>query len=124
MNEDLVIPDFENGLDIYDFLVNHVMELDQANLGVLTERLVELDSNGQFSASSARFLASVDRNRFESAVSRLVEISIGKDRERKYIGSLLKSLWGDDYMEKADSLRKSDDNFRRIYKRIYQSGDF
>ena len=47
---------------------------------------------------------------------------IDKDRERKYIGSLLEALWGADYHDNADKLRETDDNFRRIYKRMFPKG--
>lgn len=118
MNEPLTIPQFETGLDAYDFIVNNV-EAVRPLMSRLINDLDDLDPNGQFLASSARFLASVNREAFEEAVCRLVELAIAKDRERKYIGSLLKSLWGENYAERAEELSASDDNFRRIYKRIY-----
>ena len=45
-----------------------------------------------------------------------------KDRERVYIGSLLTDIWGPDYMDKASELAAADNNFRRIYKRLYPAG--
>lgn len=122
MNEAEKIPDFETGMDAYDFIVNNVSEIGPY-LCTLIDTLDTLDSNGQFLASSARFLSSVDRSSFEEPICRLVELAIKKDRERKYIGSLLKSIWGEDYALRTEELKASDDNFRRIYKRIYSEQD-
>ena len=47
--------------------------------------------------------------------------NIEKDRERAYIGQLLAELWGEDYAEHADEISARDDNFRRIYKRLFPS---
>ena len=47
--------------------------------------------------------------------------AIEKDRERAYIGQLLAELWGEDYAEHADEISARDDNFRRIYKRLFPS---
>ena len=49
----------------------------------------------------------------------MVEAAIDRDREHRYISQLLPALWGDDFMARAEQLRISDNNFRRIYKRIY-----
>lgn len=113
----------DSGMEVYDYIVNHVSDID-AELPDLILRLAEMDSTGQFLASTARFLASVSQEDFRVHISRLVELAIEKDHERKYIGALLKSLWGDDYMEHAAELREKDNNFRRIYKRIYSSDEF
>ena len=88
----------------------------------LIENLRRCDSSGQFLASSARFLAAVDRERFDCVLGTLIEGAIEKDRERRYIGSLLEAIWGADYQKHVDELRAADDNFRRIYKRIYPAG--
>lgn len=107
-----------DGMMTYDYIVNHVPDcLD--DMDFLTDNLLRADSSGQFLASSARFLSSVDKTTFSPWICRLIEGAIDKDRERRYIWSLLEALWGPDYMEQADELKKSDDNFRRIYKRIY-----
>ena len=107
-----------DGMQTYDYLVNHVGECLQ-NMDYITDNLLKCDSTGQFLASSARFLSSVDKATFDPWIVRLVEGAIDKDRERRYIGSLLEALWGKDYMDNASSLKEEDDNFRRIFKRLY-----
>lgn len=107
-----------DGLATYDYLVNHVADCI-SDMDYLTDNLLSKDATGQFLASSARFLSSVNAEMFSKWIGRLIEGAILKDRERRYIGSLLESIWGPDYAERADELNRTDDNFRRIYKRIY-----
>lgn len=107
-----------DGLMTYDYLVNHVSGC-YADMDFIVENLREKDSTGQFLSSSARFLASIDKETFSPWISRLIEGAIDRDRERRYIWSLLKAIWGEDYEEKIDMLGSTDDNFRRIYKRIH-----
>lgn len=105
-------------MSTYDYLVNHVPDCI-GDMDYITDNLVRVDSTGQFLASSARFLSSVDAESFSPWICRLIEGAIEKDRERRYIGSLLEAIWGPDYAQNAEKLKKEDDNFRRIYKRIY-----
>lgn len=107
-----------DGMMTYDYLVNHV-ESCLPQMDYITDNLLNVDQTGQFLASSARFLSSIDRETFEPWIGKLIEGAISKDRERRYIGSLLEAIWGSDFMERADELRKEDDNFRRIFKRLY-----
>lgn len=107
-----------DGMATYDYLVNHVPDCLE-EMDFITDSLLRADQTGQFLASSARFLSSVDKQTFYPWVGRLIEGAIDKDRERRYIGSLLEAVWGENYMERADELKKEDDNFRRIFKRIY-----
>lgn len=107
-----------DGMATYDYLVNHVPDCLE-EMDYLTDNLLKADSTGQFLASSARFLSSVDKNTFHRWIYRLIDGAIDKDRERRYIWSLLEAVWGPDYMERADELKKSDDNFRRVFKRVY-----
>lgn len=107
-----------DGLATYEYIVNHVYDC-MGEMEFLTENLKRSDASGQFLASTARFLAAIDREAFSQYIPLLIEGAIYKDRERKYIGSLLEAIWGSDYMERAEELQLSDDNFRRIYKRIY-----
>lgn len=106
---------------IYDYIVNH-LETCGEQLPELIEKLRSADVSGQFLASTARFLSAVDPVAFASVIPTLVEATIDKDRERKYIGGLLAALWGADYEARADELRVSDNNFRRIYKRLHPAG--
>lgn len=110
-------PEME-GMKIYETIVDSV-GADDTRMGELIAELSKADISGQFLCSTARYLAAVDRERFGGWITPLVESAIEKDRDRRYIGSLLEALWGDDYMSRVDELSASDDNFRRIYKRIY-----
>lgn len=107
---------------IYEYIVDNVGS-DSLVMGDMVLKLKRSDMTGQFLASTARFLAAIDRERYEQWIGPLVEATIEKDRDRRYIGSLLEALWGVDYKERADELREKDDNFRRIYKRIYTADD-
>lgn len=107
-----------DGMATYDYIVNNVDScLD--DMPELVDNLRRVDISGQFLASTARFLCAVDREKFSPWLTPLIEGAIEKDRERRYIGSLLQAIWGDDYMDHVDELKGKDDNFRRIYKRIY-----
>lgn len=112
LNED------KDGMATYDYIVNNV-DTCLDSMPELIDNLKRVDISGQFLASTARFLSAVDREKFASCLTPLIEGAIEKDRERRYIGSLLQAIWGEDYMEKAEELKAQDDNFRRIYKRIY-----
>lgn len=107
-----------DGMTTYEYIVNHVDSCLE-DMPDLIDNLKRVDCSGQFLASSARFLCAIDRDKFQSAVEPLIEAAIDKDKERKYISSLLEAIWGKDYQQRADELKLSDDNFRRIYKRIY-----
>lgn len=108
----------KDGMATYDYIVNNV-ETCLDSMPELVENLRRVDISGQFLASTARFLCAVDREKFSEWLTPLVEGAIEKDRERRYIGSLLQAIWGPDYMERSEALKAEDDNFRRIYKRIY-----
>ena len=107
-----------DGMATYEYIVNNVDNCVE-QMPALIENLNRVDRSGQFLASTARFLNAVDKETFSPFLSPLIEGAIVKDRERRYIGSLLEAIWGKDYKENADKLKLSDDNFRRIYKRIY-----
>ena len=107
-----------DGMATYDYIVNNEETIEEM-MDILVENLRKVDMSGQFLASSARFLHAVDAERFHAWIPQLVEGAIEKDKERKYIGSLLEALWGQDYAERAGELQRSDDNFRKIYKRLY-----
>lgn len=113
----------EKGMAIYEYIVNNV-ETCRDQLDSLILELKQNDRTGQFLASSARFLAAVDKENFGEYIPVLIEAAIEKDRERRYIGELLKAIWGPDYNERADELRERDDVFRRLYKRVYPTGVF
>lgn len=111
----------QQGMAVYQYIVDHC-DTCVDEMSELILKLRRVDTSGQFLASTARYLAAVDRPRFEPWLASLIEAAIDKDRERRYIGSLLKAIWGDDYAEHLDDLNRSDNNFRRIYKRIHTEG--
>ena len=110
-----------DGMAVYEYIVNHSDSCD-AEMPRLIDMLCQADASGQFLASSARYLHAIDGEKFRPWVGRLIECAIDKDRERRYIGTLLGGIWGPDYQSRAVELRETDDNFRRIYKRIYPQG--
>ena len=107
MNEDVLkkLKKDEDGLATYEYIANNIGSCD-----------------GQFIVSTARYLAAIDKEKYSDSISKLLDASIEKDRDRKYMPSLLASIWGEDYVEKAEELSASDNNFRRIYKRVYPKG--
>ncbi len=107
-----------DGMATYDYIVNNV-DTCIDSMPELVDNLRRADISGQFLASTARFLCAIDRDKFADWITPLVEGAIEKDRERRYIGSLLQAIWGSDYKERAEELKTSDDTFRRIYKRVY-----
>jgi len=108
----------QKGMEVYQYIVDHC-ETCCDEMENLIAQLRQVDTSGQFLASTARYLAAVDRKKFEPWLGFLIEGAIDKDRERRYIGSLLKAIWGDDFELHVDELNSTDNNFRRIYKRIH-----
>lgn len=109
-----------DGLLTYEYIANHISSIDDS-IDELVDNMINVDLNGQFVVSAARYLHAIDKDKYEPQISRLMAAAIEKDRERRYIGDLL-PLWGDDYTKRADELSAADDNFRRIYKRMYPTG--
>ncbi len=107
-----------DGLLTYEYIANHIDSCDDL-IEELVDNMILVDGSGQFLVSSARYLSAIDREKFAAQIDRLVASAIEKDRERRYISDLLPSLWGADYAEHVDELCATDDNFRRIYKRIH-----
>ncbi len=112
-----------DGLLSYEYIANHIEDCDPADLNDVIENLVTVDLNGQFTASAARYLNAIDAVRFADAVARLAAATIDKDREHRYLPDLLTGVYGPDCHSRADELSKSDNNFRRIYKRLFPNPD-
>lgn len=108
----------QEGMSVYQYIVDHC-ETCCEEMDALILKLRQVDTSGQFLASTARYLAAVDRAKFEPWLGSLIEGAIDKDRERRYIGSLLQAIWGDDFELRVTELNATDNNFRRIYKRIH-----
>jgi len=110
-----------DGLATYEFIANNIESVDGV-LPTLVDNMIRVDASGQFTVSAARYLHAIDAEKFAAEIDRLIAAAIDKDRERVYIGSLLADIWGADYATRIDELNKSDQNFRRIYKRLYPTG--
>jgi hypothetical protein len=108
-----------DGLMTYEYLANHIGECTPDDIDRLIENMESVDRTGQFLASAARYLNAIDPEGYGPAIRRLVAFAIDKDREHKYLPDLMHSLYGPDSLENAERLCASDDNFRRIYKRLY-----
>lgn len=113
----------ENGLTTYEYIANNINNVDFAQeVDELVDNIIRVDKTGQFVVSTARYLNAIDKEGFAPQIDRLIKAEITVDRERAYLGVLATSIWGDDYKERAASLVASDDNFRRVYKRLYPIG--
>lgn len=110
-----------DGLLTYEYIANHIENCD-ADIVWLAENIIRVDLTGQFCASAARYLHAVDSEKFDKEITTLVSATIGKDREHRYLADLMISLYGSEYQERAEELSSSDDNFRRIYKRLFPTG--
>lgn len=120
MNEDVKkkIAKDTDGLLTYEYIANHIGECDEI-MPELVQHMIEVDRDGQFSVSAARYLCAINCERYRPTIDVLVSSAIDKDREHRYIGELLPSIWGADYADHAQELCASDRNFRRIYNRLY-----
>lgn len=108
-----------DGLLSYEYLANHIGECGPEEIDTLIENMEHVDLTGQFLASAARYLHAIDPEGYAPAIRTLVAYAIDKDREHKYLPDLLHALYGPDCLDNAQTLSASDDNFRRIYKRLY-----
>ena len=109
-----------DGLLTYEYIANHIGNCDDI-MGELVDNMILVDSTGQFVASAARYLSAINPDLYAGHISRLIATAIEKDRERRYPPDLITAIWGPDYADRAETLSASDDNFRRIYKRITPS---
>lgn len=118
-SDEIKIPDNDpTGLLSYEFIANHIDDAD-LDLPALADNIIRVDRSGQFTASAARYLNAINPVGYAEIIKRLVAATIDKDRERNYLQDLLTAVYGADYQAKADVLSATDDNFRRMYKRLY-----
>ena len=108
-----------DGLLTYEYPANHIGECGPAEIDCLIDNMSRVDLSGQFMASAARYLNAIDPAGYEPAIRNLVAGAIDKDREHRYLPDLLQGLYGSDYEVRAKELIAADDNFRRIYKRLF-----
>ena len=110
-----------NGLLTYEYIANNMGSIDD-DMPELVDNMSMKDRTGQFVVSTARYLNAIDREKYAASIDLLVKAAIAKDRDHVYLGYLASSLWGADYKEHAEELSATDDNFRRIFKRLYRVG--
>lgn len=110
-----------DGLLCYEYLANHMGDCELTDIEQLVEIMSTVDLSGQFLASAARYLNAIDAEGFAPVVRKLVGAAIDKDREHKYLPDLILGLYGADYADRAEQLCATDDNFRRLYKRLCPS---
>lgn len=110
-----------DGLLTYEYLANNIGECTPDVLDRIVENMKKVDLSGQFLASAARYLNAIDPEGYAPAIRELVAATIDKDREHRYLPDLMSGLYGHDYAARAAELCAADDNFRRIYKRLYPS---
>lgn len=106
-----------DGLLTYEYIANHIGDCDDI-MEELVDNMILVDPTGQFMVSAARYLYAINPEAYADSISRLIATAIEKDRERRYLPDLVTAIWGEDYQAHAEELMASDDNFRRIYKRI------
>lgn len=107
-----------DGLLSYEYIANHIGTPD-LDIDWLADNIIRVDANGQFTGSAARYLNAIDPAHFAPQITRLIAATIDKDREHRYLQALMQGIWGDDCASRAAELSASNDNFRRIYKRLY-----
>lgn len=108
-----------DGLLNYEYLANHIDTVEADDVNAIIDNLSDVDRDGQFCVSAAKYLNIIDSARFADAVSRLVALAIDKDREHRYLAGLMTAIYGEDSADRATELCAADNNFRRIYKRLY-----
>ena len=110
-----------NGLMTYEYIANHIDNIDDI-MPELVDNIIAVDKTSQFVVSTARYLHAIDASKYSACIDLLIKAAIARDREHVYLGDLAASIWGVDYKDRAQELSASDDNFRRIYKRLYPKG--
>ena len=111
-----------DGLLSYEYLANHIADIGD-DLASVTDNIIRVDKTGQFTASAARYLHAIDSVAYSESVKRLVAATIDKDREHRYLADILQGIYGSDYASRTAELSATDDNFRRIYKRLFPNPD-
>lgn len=111
----------QDGLATYEYIANHI-ETCADDMDFLIDNMARVDLTGQFVISAARYLYAIDPEAFAAPIERLVALGIDKDREYRYLGALMEQFYGPDFASRAGELSATDNNFRRIYKRLYPTG--
>ena len=119
-NAKKVLEKDSEGLLTYEYVANNIDSCFE-DMDWLVANMIAVDLSGQFVASAARYLYAIDADGYKEFISQLIAAVIEKDREHRYLPDLIQGIWGDDYAQRVEEL-STDDNFRRIYKRLYPSG--
>lgn len=123
-NEDLKrLKTDPDGLLSYEYLANNIDSLSDEDIDAVVSNIIDVNTMGQFTASAARYLNAIDPERFATPVGRLVEATIDTDREHRYLATLAAGIYGEDYCDHAAELSQADNNFRRLYKRLFQKAN-
>lgn len=112
-----------DGLLTYEYIANHI-GTPELEIDWLVNNMKHVDMNGQFTGSAARYLHAIDPEQYRAQISDLIAATIDKDREHRYLPALLQGIYGDDCEKRAEQLSATDDNFRRIYKRLHPTSIF
>lgn len=123
MIDDIVKKQLEkdvDGLLTYEYIANNIDSCYE-DMDYLVENMIKVDLTGQYVASASRYLYAIDAHEYKKQITRLIAAVIEKDREHKYLPDLIQGIWGEDYAQHVEELN-NDDNFRRIYKRLYPKG--
>ena len=107
-----------DGLLTYEYIANHIDSVEP-ELPWLVENMERVDLTGQFVISAARYLFAIGPTAFAPHIDKLIKAGIDKDREHRYLGDMLRQMYGPDYAERSEELSATGDNFRRIYKRLF-----
>lgn len=107
-----------DGLKSYEYIANHI-DTPLEDIDEVISNMARVDLSGQFLASAARYLHAIDSERFSNQIQTLVTATIDRDREHRYLSDILQGIYGPDYESRAEELMTTDNNFRRIYKRLF-----
>lgn len=110
-----------DGLKTYEFIVNHLHELSNEQLTEVVNNLAQIDHTGQYLASGVRYMNGIDSFKYSHHIKHMTALTIDRDREHNFIGDLISNLYGADYYDRVTEF-SDDDNFRRMFKRLYPDG--
>jgi hypothetical protein len=113
----------KDGLENYEYLANHIDSCEDDDLEVIVNNMITVDRTGQYLASAARYLNAIDAAKYTKIIKQLVAATIDKDREHRFLADILTSIYGENYQDNAEELSNTDNNFRRIYKRLFPNPD-
>lgn len=108
-----------DGLATYEYMANNLLTLNPEDTQWLADNISRADHTGQYLASAARYLHAMDPQTYANPIRNLVAYTIDRDREHRYLPALMDTIYGPDIHPRAAALSATDNNFRRLYKRLY-----